>query len=64
MDLALNNLQRLIHHKTQTTNTNIFFIFSKQFDDVHVHFVVDILFINPVEFFTSALVDGFSLEFE
>ena len=28
MDLALNNLQRLIYHKTQTTNQpNIYFIF-------------------------------------
>ena len=49
MDLALNDLQRLICHKTQPTN----------------HLLKSLtIFIIIIERFTSALADGFSLESE
>ena len=65
MDLALNNLQRLICHKNPTNqqiNQSVFpffFTCGKQFDAVHVHKVIDfscniiIIIINSHEFWDA-----------
>ena len=59
MDLALNNLQRLICHKTQQTQPNpippVFF---------PINIIIIAFFSHIWELFTPALADGFSQGFQ
>ena len=61
MDLALNNLQRLIYHKTQQTKPNqTKFEFLAQFPVEHLaHMSSLILFLRLFTAFTSYVMDRF-----
>ena len=60
-DLALNNLEKLVCHKTQTTNQQKVYTFD---ENSVVELDFEKLLYTPLEFFTSVLIYGLSQEIE